>query len=89
MHQSLSNINLQKININDLNNNDNDLFKIIILNYNQIIKEIEHNKMKYNYALIKISKLEQLINILFLHLSYLIFILAGFILSSIIFIFYI
>ena len=70
MHQSLSNINLQKLNINDLNNNENDLFKVIILNYNQIIKEIEHNKMKYNYALIKISKLEQSINILFLHLLF-------------------
>lgn len=89
MQHSLSNTNLQKLNIADINNTDNDLFKVIMLNYNQIVKEIEHNKMKYNYALIKISKLEKLINILFLHLSYLIFILSGFIFASIIFIFYI
>lgn len=77
MQHSLSNISLNQLDPNDLiNKKDNELFKLIILNYNNIIKEIEHNKIKYNFSLQKINRLESLINTLFLHVSYLIFILA-------------
>ena len=40
MHQSLSNINLQKLNINDLSNNENDLIEKIIFSENDINNKI-------------------------------------------------